>query len=511
MSQVRHKRFLPSPEEVLELLEAARDGAEDQFDVPRYSYIHKALHSVYTQSIVEISENEGNPAEILIESLQDERSVLDRHNRKEAKALFKYEAINELSEELGNFPLRFLATHQGIELPSWGVDPIFQTNDHSDVMAAACEARASAVTEVKVEGFSMPSASSKDKLNDAPSPEHDLPNGNVTLVELAAFIPQSIKCWDVIDRIMWNGAKTQDITNLINKYRLMPAGKIVNNSVYMMMRGQMDKRSKVDADYKDWTVGAHRDIEVSDHYDADSLSVTGFRRPTIYRDRPDEPARLIPFKDLARGVAMWPEHGDALDLTRIVKWCASNPDEEYYYPTDFQKVLQECLGGPVTPQARHTDAEVLSRLRAGSDDSKPRYRTKMIFKDSATDEFSTDDSEEGDNHQLGKRKRSSRSPRQINKRGRLGQGSAATDSHSTHVPRKANGRGVSRKNFTCGDLGSDDDTDDDAYQGPKRMKKKMDAPRRSKRNLISKVSYASDEMQFDEEESETEDWVPDQD
>ncbi|KAF1354261.1 hypothetical protein EJ07DRAFT_182604 [Lizonia empirigonia] len=336
---------------------------------------------------------------------------------------------------------------------------------------------------------------SHDKLYDAPSPEHDFPEGNITLAEIAAFIPQSIKCWDVVDRILWNGAKTQDITNLINKYRLMPAGEIFNNTVYLMMRGQMDKRSKEDARYEGWTVGLHQAIEKPDNFDSDSISITGFRRPIIFRNCSGLPAQPVLFKDLAKGVAVWPQHGDALDLTRCVAWCVANPDEELYYPTDFQKVLHEFLGGPIPPRACHTDAEVLLRIRSDKGAIKPRCRAKVNYEKDET-EKSRSDRDAGTQFGMLKRKRSTSWSCKSNDRFEK---PLSKLPRSIHALRKSNSLGPSRKSlFHFRDHGSNDDTNDE-YQGPKRAKKNKAAPRRSERKT-TRISYAYEAMEIDDDE-----------
>lgn len=508
MSRLRHMLRLPSGEDVVELLEAASVAVDKQYDGPGYSYVYQALHSVFHNSIAECADIERDPLEILFEALQDERSVLDRHNRKESKATIRRERLHNISEDLRNFPLRYLVLDQGTKVPDIPFEPIYQVTEHPDVVQAARYAQAdeTAARHRNALGLQAPvtsaskrrvrkESSSHDKLYDAPSPEHDFPEGNITLAEIAAFIPQSIKCWDVVDRILWNGAKTQDITNLINKYRLMPAGKIVNNTVYLMMRGQMDKRSKEDARYQGWTVGLHPGIEKPDNFDSDSISITGFRRPIVFRNVSGLPAQPVLFKDLAKGVAVWPQHGDALDLTRCVAWCVANPDEEIYYPTDFQKVLHKFLGGPIPPRACHTDAEVLLRIRSDKGAIKPRCRAKDNYEKGET-EKARSDRDTGTQLGMLKRKRSNSWSRLSNGRFEM---PLPKLPRSIHALRKSNRLGPSRKSlFHLRDPGSDEDTDDE-YQGPRRAKKNKDAPRRSERKT-TRISYAYEAMGIDEDE-----------
>ncbi|KAJ4321619.1 hypothetical protein N0V94_002818 [Neodidymelliopsis sp. IMI 364377] len=339
-----------------------------------------------------------------------------------------------------------------------------------------------------------------DKLSSAPSAEHEFPDGNITLAEIAAFLPQSIKCWDIIDRIIWNGATTSDIKVLINKYRDIPDGGIANNTVYRMMRGQTDKRATEDADYKGWTVSTYKNIEKPEDFDSSSISVTGFRRPIIFKNRPDRPAAAVPFKDLAQGVARMPQSEDALDLTRCVTYCVANPEEEWYYPTDFQQLLNDHLEGPMPLKPDHEDAQVLKRLRSHLRHTT-RRRPSMNMKTRTED-----DDDDGDTSlnltqtKLGKRNRStSRSDKQRNR-------VQTQQNLSTKVPDKTqvlSGRPrctAPLKHHTSNlTIDSEDDTDDDAYQGPKRMKKTNAAPRRSERET-KKASYAMDDTSADEDD-----------
>ncbi|KZM18635.1 uncharacterized protein EKO05_0000677 [Ascochyta rabiei] len=489
-----------------DILELAQKQLHGRFSDPEYSYVHNALDHLFYLGILECRAHRGNPAQILKECLQDERIVLDRHNRLQGKILLQQEMIYDVSESPENFPLRHLILEKGISLPANNFRPIYHLVDDPEKLQAAHNARRNIAGATTRSDSSSPrtmtgyapkqhankSGSNHDKLYDAPSPEHSFPDGNITLAEIAAFIPQSIKSWDIIDRIIWNSAKAEDIAKLFNKHRAMPAGAIVNNTVYMMMRGQMYKRSKEDVAYKGWTVGTHQHITKPDEFDPHSISVTGFRRPRIFANRSDNPADPVPFKDLANGVAVWPEHGDALDLTRCVSWCVANPEAQYFYPVDFQKVLHECLGGPVIVKPRNEDAQILSRLRVAGGTYKPRDRVTKDLSDDDTDEHKRDAVAHSE-----KRKRSTRVDGYVNRRKTL-------SSRSTRASRTSTARTTTgNSSFSFQMVDSEDDTDDNAYQGPKRTKKNKAAPRRSERTKKS-VQYDDGAMIIDEEEGELE-------
>ena len=216
MSQVRHTGCLPTPEDVESLLEAARAAAEDYYQDPNYSYVHEALRKLFNNS-VEWLHTGVDPCEILIEALQDERAILDRHNRLQAKALFRQKDVDSLSGDLANFPVRSMCSEgYDVTLPVGLFKPIYQVEDHPSVKEAARGARmnpATASSQMKasksptpMNTTSKPSTNnggySLGKLSDATSPEHDFPDGNLTLAEMATFLPQSLECWDVIDRIL---------------------------------------------------------------------------------------------------------------------------------------------------------------------------------------------------------------------------------------------------------------------------------------------------------------------
>jgi hypothetical protein len=127
---------------------------------------------------------------------------------------------------------------QGVKLPL-DFKPIYQFTDDHDPKEVKTARKRSTNTTARSHVSSLstqtstPSKRSANnatgstgKCYDAPSPEHDFPDANITLAEIAAFLPQSIKSWDVADRILWNDAATEDLATLINKYRTMSAGTI---------------------------------------------------------------------------------------------------------------------------------------------------------------------------------------------------------------------------------------------------------------------------------------------
>lgn len=134
MSQRRHSGPLPTPEDVEKLLPAALDAAESQYQSQKYPYLNDALDRLSSSSVEWLHQG-MNPSEVLVDAIQDERTLLDRHNRLQAKVLHRQEVVNDLSEELFNFPLRYLCTDwKDFLLPAGFPKLIFQIDDHPDIV-----------------------------------------------------------------------------------------------------------------------------------------------------------------------------------------------------------------------------------------------------------------------------------------------------------------------------------------------------------------------------------------
>lgn len=467
-SEMIPAQLLPRPEELLPFLKAARHIAKDRYQELHYARVRDALCEVF-DNCTEWLEDGIEPSVILLEALQDERAILDRQNRIQARTSPGGSSPRIIPDRLANFPLRFMCLRDGdFILPP-------------DLFEPEHEAKKTSMSPVPA--FTKMSAAhnySIGKLSDAPSPTHDFPDGNFTLAEIAAFLPQSIKSWDVADRILWNGASSEDLAVMFNSYRGLNA-KISINTVYLMFRGQMRKRTNAEHGYEKWDkwiVSAQADIKKPAGFDANSISVSGFRRPVVFENRPNVPAVPVSFKNLAKGVAVWPEGHDALDLTRCVRWCVDHPERTFFYPTDYEAVLRHA-GGSLTPDARHSDAAALARIRSGTSRLGPRRRAAKDYshRNAASDEGS-------DGTRLEKRKRGPYFREEHAKRLK----SALVSPHQIRAAR--NGGGTPRaKRITQLEVDSEEDTDDDMYQGPKPTKKGRREPRRSGRIKSKAASY----------------------
>ncbi|KAJ4984195.1 AreB protein [Stagonosporopsis vannaccii] len=513
----QHPLPLPAIEDVDRILEAARTAAKLRYESSKYPYLSDAFKTMFANFLGWLRDGVVAPPQILIEAVQDERTILDIHNRLQAKALFNRKDARCISENIMNFPIRHSCVGWlQILLPRGSLKPIFQVDGYPHIGAAAQQARGGASEGTArprssnlVTSPNRPAGSSASnttagsgKVRDAPSPEHDFPDANFTLAEIAAFLPQSIKSWDIADRILWNGAGQEDIQKLMNKHRTMPIGKVNINSVYLMIRGQMRKRTQVEHDYEHWNmwvVGDQKDISKPHDYDPDSISVSGFRRPVIYKTRSNRAAEPIPFKDLANGISVWPKGYDALDLTRCVAWCADHPEEGYHYPIDYREVLAR-VGGPIQPSDGHTDAAVLARLRSGT--GRTQARTRLMYNRILNKRgpcTSSNNVGSGTNY----------STAQANKRRRKNLSSSTHRSKrtktmhitsiATDTPKQAKRCSTVRRpsralSFSHLVYDSEDDTEDEAYQGPRSFKKNKAEPRRSGR-VKQVVNYGAFELE----------------
>jgi hypothetical protein len=161
---------------------------------------------------------------------------------------------------------------------------------------------------------------------------------------MAAFHPNALKSWDMIDRFCGNGGSQATFAAMINHFREMERGQILPNSVYRMMKGSMNKRAKVQPEYITWTTGNHHDFPKARSFNPASVSVTGFRTPADGKIKATAPP--IPIKNMANGVKNFPTGYDALDLTRAVRYCQAHPDENWLYPDDYERLVDQLPQDP---------------------------------------------------------------------------------------------------------------------------------------------------------------------
>ncbi|KAF2127561.1 hypothetical protein P153DRAFT_424191 [Dothidotthia symphoricarpi CBS 119687] len=178
---------------------------------------------------------------------------------------------------------------------------------------------------------------------------------NLTAIELLTFLPNCIKCSDVIYRFVSNGGTRHVFWAIVNTQRDLEVEWNANScgvQIYKAMRG---------AGYEDWTIKIHDKWHAAKRatWDEQNLDVSGLQAPDQL-NRGHRPANDVSFGDLALGVRRMPEGEDALDLTRMVRYCIQNPNEKWRYPKDYVELL-DLIGGPAQTHNGHTDRAAFGR------------------------------------------------------------------------------------------------------------------------------------------------------
>ncbi|KAF2127531.1 hypothetical protein P153DRAFT_387274 [Dothidotthia symphoricarpi CBS 119687] len=528
---------LPTHKDVIEMLTNARSEVQRLYaHIPR-------LCAVLSDTLIDCVKDNGllesNPIcdleQVLMTQVRVERGIISAYNKHRlggakwhhehhrlAEGQADYSKDHNLLDQLDTFPFHSEVVRRGFKFTALDLRPLYQVPEYVAVDTTSTPGTGHTQTPSKKSGRR---ADSYGKLVDAPSAGLAFPNGNITLAEIAAFLPESIKSWDVIDRIVGNDATSATIAQLINHFRDMPRGHIMSNTIYRSMKGPMNSRAKFDKKWKPWSVGVHNDIADQD-IDATSVSVAGFRRAGI------SAAPAVPFQDLAKGVKIFPSGHDALDLTRCVEYCQENPNEKWLYPNDFARLLNHLPSGPAQVEEGHQDASIVERwtsintTRVTADTHEPKLNAHTGLSKKVTDDDDDDNDDNDDNEDplVGsfgdiskkyipckelrpKRKRS------VDDSSIFGHTSPRPAKRRNAVPKALSRLGEftphnrSQKERRTIDL--DSDSDSDSYQGPKRMKKRIGPVRSSGRTRSFTGSYSVEEAVGIDEDDELDEEVTD--
>ncbi|KAH7385316.1 hypothetical protein DE146DRAFT_621965 [Phaeosphaeria sp. MPI-PUGE-AT-0046c] len=468
--------------------------------------------------------------------LRGERRVFDAYNKHRlGQAAFRYYEASlgeDIEEDLENFPLRFQVVESGFPELTDDLLPIFQAADYETGLASNAQITAhvpvgpanatSKSTQPGTQPGTPGADKGYDKLQGSPVPNLDFPTGNITLAELAAFHPQALKSFDMIDRFCGNGGSQATFAVMINHFRKMDRGLITGNSVYRLMKGPMTLRGKLeDPRYATWTSGKHDQFHDAANFDPTSVSVTGFRTAADGKIRTS--AAPIPLKDMANGVKVFPTGDDALDLARAVAYCQNHPDEQWIYPTDFQRLLKERLGGPAKVKPAHHDGAVIdrytsNRIALGVSRAKGRKRDshgrlQKVESDEEEEDISMTDSLGDDiDFEAQDKKRTKRKDffdddsvthehDTTFRKHKHKVAKTIPESHTAHnTSRRTPAPSRLRKSFLADDINSD--SDGDAFHGPKKSEKAIAPARRSLR--ATKVTQTYDVETFGAYEDEDE-------
>lgn len=203
----------------------------------------------------------------------------------------------------------------------------------------------------------------------SPSWNLSFPDGNLTAIEILAYLPHWLKSIDVVDRFVANSGRSKTIAAVINEFRDQPTKSTFQaNSVQIMMSYAMRR-----AGYHNWTVGTHDQWARTVNHEEGDLSVKRFRPPRVTHPKRlpyaqkqtheaahNEDPGPVAFKDLALHVKKHPAGADALDLTRCVQYALRHTNEEWYFPDDFELLINR-LGGPARVTHAHRDRQAFAR------------------------------------------------------------------------------------------------------------------------------------------------------
>jgi hypothetical protein len=521
-----------SRSEAQDIMDAAQIKAGQLYaDAP---YLRKHLQESLHDAIIACNSSEADPMDILYHEVGAEQIILDAYNRHRLgnsitaynsrvvnpEDVVEYLEEENIPEQLEFFPLRSELSNRGLKITK---DPIYQlpgTVEHNQEFTARAGVSERPATETITAAGRNPTTKTKNqkkkkktssgtqnynKLRDAPSPLLAFPRGNLTMAEMAAFIPHSLKSIDVMDRVIRNGAFTATLAEMMNYFREMKNGPITNNSTYKMMKNGIDKDGKLR-----WTVAKHAGlVEMPIDFDPTSVSVSDFRTPNNQNmsdadAAAQQPELTILFRNLADGVKVMPSGYDALDLTRCVEYCVENEDDDWHYPQDFEELVEQ-LGGPADVNTEHQDAAAVrrhisdSKLRSARlTGQRERDKNGRLFKRDNGKSAIEPDEEEATDEDLDE------DSDQLNS----GTSDDEDNEPSTRgIKRKhnASGQTVRRPFRVSGTTGQnfDSDSDSDNYIGPKNQKKQRTATRSSGRATRFSGSFDVDKaLELEEDEDE---------
>ena len=237
---------------------------------------------------------------------------------------------------------------------------------------------------VKTRKDGTPRSSTSDIFGpDAPSRKLRLAQaGRLTAAEQVTFLPHWLRSHDVLHRFVQNGADAHTLAKIINyNRRSTKSYGAVDNSLCKLMQNTMRERG-----YAGWTISKHitglfkQDDEV---WDEDNLTLTGGK--VHCEDFPDlkrhggPPVDNVRFASLANDIQVYPSEdtGDALDLTRCVKYAVANRHIPLQFPRDFV-YLTDLTGGPRPVTNANLDREVFKRWNKVKKGSKPDHEQEDI-------------------------------------------------------------------------------------------------------------------------------------
>jgi hypothetical protein len=205
----------------------------------------------------------------------------------------------------------------------------------------------------------------------APSKNLRLPQDlNILVAEIVVYIPNSMRNYHLLLRLVQAGLDQKTIANIVNSHRFWEKYPAMPNSLCHMLKTEMRKGL---GGKKDWTVTKHSKGHLSYDYewDEEDLTLNGIILncevvPTGRSNGTVEDLQVenIPFAELALNVRVHPSYkrGDGFILTRCVQYAAAHPEKEYLFPRDFAHLAQKLDDGRELT-ADHLDAASITRWK----------------------------------------------------------------------------------------------------------------------------------------------------
>jgi hypothetical protein len=195
----------------------------------------------------------------------------------------------------------------------------------------------------------------------------DFPVANLTATEILTFLPNWLKSDSVCLRFASNELTSEALAIAMHAHRTLPANNTLNNSICVTTHNVM-RKAGWRAEYvrsKHWEFVEENPVihvrkATFDHADI-SMSWCrneAMRDPARYGNTKRVQSCLI--RDLAQNVHTFPTGADALDLTRVVQYAVTNPQNNWVFPENYGNI-PALLGGPKKVRAKHHDAAVLAR------------------------------------------------------------------------------------------------------------------------------------------------------
>lgn len=212
----------------------------------------------------------------------------------------------------------------------------------------------------------------------------EFPNGELTACEILAFFPEWLQSIDVVQRFCFNGGSQGIFARIMKAMRRQFGGDhsaTLNNALLKKAKKTVTAVHQAQNPGMTWdqAINNMRTWKITEakasrphNWDEDNLDVSHFRVPRITHPSQDfksrwknAPVSAVPFKSLAENMLAWPAGLDALNLTRCIDYHLHNPNEEWLFPTDFQRLINH-IGGPVQKTPGHTDGAAFARWATGS-------------------------------------------------------------------------------------------------------------------------------------------------